>query len=259
MNQSCWSFFGNVGMSIQKMINWLTSFLFSLFIEILRFLLIVGFLLYGGQRFLRVLLKNSKLFQTGKKALEDPEERVAENGEPKIDAPATGPGEESWWQRIKDWYGRNKRYLGYAMLALATAILLYHFLAEPPRERITIDANLLDDIQQKLYEKSDMGFSELQVQLRSRKLFFDKWVALEAINGADLFLKEGEFVKTMTQVFHFYEQNPEQAKAVEKPLQVLGNFLDRVLHVKEPADQIYFVDRGLMAGTIDRYDRALLD
>ena len=104
-----------------------------------------------------------------------------------------------------------------------------------------------------------MGFSELVIQFTSRNLFFDKWITREEINGADLFLKEAQFVKTTTQVFHFYEQNPERAGAVEKPMQVMKDFLDQVLHVIEPADQIYFVDRGLMAATIDRYDRALLD
>lgn len=145
------------------------------------------------------------------------------------------------------------------MLGLAAALFFYLIFEEFRRERIAVDADLLDDIQEKLTEKSDMGFSELVVQFTSRNLFFDKWITREEINGADLFLKEGVFVKTMIQVFHFYEQNPERAEAIQKPLQVMGNFLDQVLHVKEPGDQIYFVDRGLMAGTIDRYDRALLD
>ena len=145
------------------------------------------------------------------------------------------------------------------MLGLAAALLFYLIFGEFGRERMAVDADLLDDIQEKLAKRSDMGFSELVVQFTSRNLFFDKWITREEINGADLFLKEGEFVKTMTQVFHFYEQNPERAEAIQKPLEVMGNFLDQVLHVKEPADQIYFVDRGLMAGTIDRYERALLD
>lgn len=145
------------------------------------------------------------------------------------------------------------------MMALAVMGLLYQFFGGSVRQEITVDTDLLDHIQQKLGEKSDMSFSQLVVEFTSRNLFFDKWTGLAAINGADLFLKEGQFVKTMIQVFHFYEQNPEQARAVEKPMQVMKVFLDQVLHVMEPADQIYFSDRGLMAATIDRYDKALLD
>lgn len=145
------------------------------------------------------------------------------------------------------------------MLGLAILGFLYQFFGGAVREKIIVDAELIQDIQEKLAEKDAMGFSELVVQFTGRNLFFDKWITRQEINGADLFLKEGEFVKTMTQVFHFYEQNPERAEAIQKPLQVMENFLDQVLHVKEPADQIYFVDRGLMAATIDRYGRALLD
>ena len=220
---------------------------------------IVGFLLYGAQRFLRSYLRNSKFFQAGEKPLEDLEDRVAPEQEPKSDAPGDGPGEESWWQRLKSWYDRNKKYLGYAMMALAAMGFLYLILGEFGREEITVDSDLLDDIEQKLADRSDMGFSRLVVEFTSRNLFFDKWTTRAEINGADLFLKEAEFVKTMTQVFHFYEENPERAAAVEKPMQVMKNFLEQVLHVMEPADQIYFRDRGLMAATIDRYDRALLD
>ena len=259
MSRNCWSFFVNVDKYMQGRVNDAMSFLFPLFIEILGVLLIVGFCFYWAQRFLRSSLGNSKLFQTEEKALDDPQDRVAEKEGPKRDSSGDAPDEESWWERAKAWYGRNKRYLGYAMMALAVMGLLYHFFGGSVRKGITVDADLLDHIQQKVEKKSDMGFSALVVEFTSRNLFFDKWTTPEQINGAHLFLKEAEFVKTMVQVFHFYEQNPEQARAVEKPMQVMRDFLDQVLHVMEPADQIYFVDRGLMATTIDRYDRALLD
>lgn len=95
MNRNCWSFFENVGRYTQRMLNRSVSFLFSLFIEILRVLLIVGFFFYWAQRLLRNALGNSKLFQTEEKALDDPEDRVAEKQGPKRDSLGDAPDEES--------------------------------------------------------------------------------------------------------------------------------------------------------------------